>query len=137
MHHLSGDAGIERMEAAISDTRKKYFQARESGSPVGSSVTDISSPITASIPTSRSSFGTLGKSNKVVEDTQRSNHVARRLFWDGGDLNEVGPRVQSHSSGVRMDLENELIVNESVHGEQLVLDESIDFADNQNSMKVG
>lgn len=138
MLHLSGDAGIARMETAISETRSKYFQARENGSPVGSPFTDISSPITASIPTSHSSLGTLEKRSSMDANTERTNHVARRLFADEDNLSKVGSHKQLCASGVRMDLENELIVNESVHGEQLVLDESISFAvDNQNTMEVG
>ncbi|KAL3515661.1 hypothetical protein ACH5RR_022563 [Cinchona calisaya] len=135
VHHLSGDAGIARMETAISETRTKYFQARENGSPVGSPFTDISSPITGIMPTSHSTVGTSEKGNSVNASTQRPNHVARRLFMDE-DLNKVGTHRQFLSSGARMDFENELIVNESVHGEKLVLDESNSSAeDNQNSME--
>ena len=36
VQHLSGDAGIERMECALYETRSKYFQAKESGSPMPS-----------------------------------------------------------------------------------------------------
>ncbi|CDO97570.1 unnamed protein product [Coffea canephora] len=136
VHHLSGDAGIKRMETAISETRTKYFQARENGSPVGSPFTDVSSPITASIPTSHPSLGTSEKSSTMNGNTQRPNNVARRLFGDKDNLSEVGADRQSHTSGVKMDLENDLIVNESVHGEQLVHDENISFADgSQNSME--
>lgn len=123
MRHLSGDAGIARMEAAISDTRTKYFQALENGSPVGSPVVQITSPISASIPTSQSN-----------ENTRRPNHVARRLFRDEANISGGGPQ---NSSGVWTELENELIVNESVHGQQLVLDEGINFEDkSQSSAKV-
>lgn len=136
VHHLSGDAGIKRMETAISETRTKYFHARENGSSVGSPFTDISYPITAGIPTSHSSLGTSEKSSSMNGNTQKPNHVARRLFRDEDNLNKVGADRQPHTSGVKMDLENELIVNESVHGEQLVLDESISFADgDQNSVE--
>lgn len=82
------------MEAAISDTRTKYFQALENGSPVGSPVVPITSPISASIPTSQSN-----------ENTRRPNHVARRLFRDEANISGVGPQT---SSGVWTELENEL-----------------------------
>ncbi|CAI9103818.1 OLC1v1002390C1 [Oldenlandia corymbosa var. corymbosa] len=126
VHNLSGDAGIARMEAAISDTRAKYFQALENGSPVGSSIAQITSPISASIPTPHPRVESVGKSNGLTENAQKPN-VARRLFGDEGD---------SNGSGMWKDLENELIVNESVHGEQLVHDENINFGDKiQSSAK--
>jgi hypothetical protein len=44
VQHLSGDAGIERMEIALSETRSRYFQAKENGSPVGSPIIHFLSP---------------------------------------------------------------------------------------------
>ncbi|EEF44550.1 hypothetical protein RCOM_1177000 [Ricinus communis] len=41
IQHLSGDAGIERMEYILIETRSKYFQAKENGSPRGSPVANI------------------------------------------------------------------------------------------------
>ncbi|KAI3966806.1 hypothetical protein MKW92_053656 [Papaver armeniacum] len=44
VQHLSGDAGIKRMESALSDTRSRFFEAKENGSPMDTPVAHILSP---------------------------------------------------------------------------------------------
>ncbi|VFQ88874.1 unnamed protein product [Cuscuta campestris] len=117
VHNLSGGAGIERMENALSETRQKYFQAIESGS-------------LASQSPSSSSVG------KTVEDSQfseagslTSSRVVRSLFKDEPD--SKGSSVYARS-GKGLDFENELIVNECVHGHHL------EFADTpRNVLEAG
>ncbi|KAJ6348438.1 hypothetical protein OIU76_004827 [Salix suchowensis] len=60
VQHLSGDAGIERMEIALSETRSRYFQAKENGSPVGSPIIHFLSP---SMPPSSSVTGSANRNN--------------------------------------------------------------------------
>ncbi|KAD6795456.1 hypothetical protein E3N88_06352 [Mikania micrantha] len=118
--HLSGDAGIERMKNALSDTRITYFNAMENGSPVGSQIPHIqpSSSLLA-IPTADSH-----RRNKSEEPSR----VVRALFKDDDSqplVKEVGSSVASRSSpenqlnhyGEMINMENELIVNEFVHGQ--------------------
>ncbi|CAH9116725.1 unnamed protein product [Cuscuta epithymum] len=113
VHNLSGDAGIERMENALSETRRKYFQDRESEFPA-------SSP-------SPSYVGTTVEKKNFAEgndDSLRPSHVVRSLFRD-----EPEPKISSvsslstkglrYSGGEGPDFENELIVNECVHGQHL------------------
>jgi hypothetical protein len=45
VQHLSGDAGIERMNSALSDMRSKFFEAKENGSPVATPVANVSTPL--------------------------------------------------------------------------------------------
>lgn len=119
VHHLSGNAGIERMESALSDTRLKYFQSRENGSPLGSPISHISAPLPASIPATRSP---VDERSNLVKVTHKSSNVARKLFQGESNLGDLGPSGPMTSSDKRMELENELIVNESLHGGLIVLD---------------
>ncbi|CAI9764550.1 unnamed protein product [Fraxinus pennsylvanica] len=129
--HLSGDAGIERMESALSDTRMKFFEARENGRPISPLSTLILSPNTASPP----SLGSSDETNDLAENTQTRSPVVRSLF-----RNEVNPKeVSSPSSSSippqysseKLDLENVRIVNECVHGVNLA------FVDTSNSADEG
>nr|XP_051217438.1 uncharacterized protein LOC127334925 isoform X3 [Lolium perenne] len=45
VQHLSGDAGIERMNSALSDMRSKFFEANENGSPLATPVANVSTPL--------------------------------------------------------------------------------------------
>jgi hypothetical protein len=45
VQHLSGDAGLERMNSALSDTRSKFFEAKENGSPLTAPVANVSTPL--------------------------------------------------------------------------------------------
>ncbi|XP_076887685.1 uncharacterized protein LOC143537905 [Bidens hawaiensis] len=102
--HLSGDAGIERMKNALSDTRITYFSAMENGSPVGSQIPHIQSSSLLATPNADSD-----KRNKEPK------RVVRALFKD----DDPKPMVAaSNPSGEIVSMENELIVNEFVHGQQ-------------------
>ncbi|KAG8364073.1 hypothetical protein BUALT_Bualt19G0088100 [Buddleja alternifolia] len=125
--HLSGDAGIERMENALADTRMKFFNARENGSPITPFTTLMLSPS----PASSSSFDSLDKASNLTVGSAKQNSVVRSLFRD-----EVNPKGVSFSvsndgisqfSGGSLDMENVRIVNEYVHGERLA------FADSTSS----
>jgi hypothetical protein len=98
--HLSGDAGIVRMDSALSDTRIKYFEAKENGSPVGSPLNHILSVNYTS--------SSIQKPNKVVRTLFNDIHVPHQGF---GSLN---------GQDLDMDLENELIVNEVLHEQGLI-----------------
>uniref|UniRef100_A0A5B7BA90 T-complex protein 11 n=1 Tax=Davidia involucrata TaxID=16924 RepID=A0A5B7BA90_DAVIN len=145
VRHLSGDAGIERMEYALSDTRMKYFQARENGSPVGSPITHIFSPSLPSSPSQLSSVASSDKRSDVIERSERPSRVVRSLFRDDASFTpkEVGsstPRGsfdgQLHYSGETMAMENELIVNEVVHEQRHAFADSFNVSEEDpNSIK--
>ncbi|CAA2975206.1 Hypothetical predicted protein [Olea europaea subsp. europaea] len=127
--HLSGDAGIERMENAISDTRMKFFEARENGRPINPLSTLALSPNTDSPPP----LDSLKKTNDLTENTRKQSPVVRSLF-----SNEVYPKGVSSStsssspyqySSEKLDMENVRIVNECVHGENLKFIDSHNSAD--------
>ncbi|KAJ0513942.1 putative T-complex 11 protein [Helianthus annuus] len=100
--HLSGDAGIERMKNALSDARITYFNAMENGSPVSSHIPHIP-PSSSSLATSTADSD---KRNRTEEPSRR---VVRALFKD----DDSKPMVKDEM----ISMENELIVNEFVHGQ--------------------
>lgn len=124
--HLSGDAGIERMENALSDTRMKFFEARENGNPITPLTTLILSPS----PASSSSLGSSDKASNLTVASRKQSAVVRSLFRDEVDDKEVSSSVLNHRispfSKGSLDMENARIVNEYVHGEHLA------FADSSN-----
>ncbi|XP_041990911.1 uncharacterized protein LOC121741982 isoform X1 [Salvia splendens] len=125
VQHLSGDAGIERMETAISDTRTKFFEARENQSPISPPTPIMLSPGPAS-SSSRDKAG-----NFVVAPCKESS-VVRSLFKDDVDAVEAGSSLLKHrtssSSRGSLDMENARIVNEYVHGAHLAFTDNFSDA---------
>ncbi|KAJ0644932.1 putative T-complex 11 protein [Helianthus annuus] len=117
VRHLSGDEGIERMRNALSDTRTTYFKAVENGNSVGSPVVRI--------PPSSSLLVTPTADSDKKNKSEEASRVVRALFKDD-DSKVVGssaassrsPESQLNHSGEIVSMENELIVNEFVHGQQ-------------------
>ncbi|KAJ0972842.1 hypothetical protein J5N97_020801 [Dioscorea zingiberensis] len=109
--HLSGDAGIERMECALTDTRSKFFKAKENGSPSAANVAIISSP--SSLTTSES---------VVEKSSPKSKRVVRSLFNSTSVTPKVAADVQSVDAELSCPLrkqsptDNEVLVNEIIHG---------------------
>lgn len=143
VHHLSGDAGIERMNSALSETRSKYFLAKENGSPSGSQITHFISP---SPPSSSGGplFATSDKKRNMVESKERPIRVVRSLFRE--DDTPKGPRSsapitildeQLGSSIEKLATENELIVNEFLHKQHEGFTDIFNLNDeDQNGVKV-
>ncbi|XP_051144598.1 uncharacterized protein LOC127260738 [Andrographis paniculata] len=111
--HLSGDAGIERMENALHDTRTKHLNAKENGSPNTPSSN-------TSIPASSTSVRSSDKTNSLTLGSEKRSSVVRSLFKDDASTKEVTSPKLTHMDNVK-------IVNEYVHGEQLA------FADSSSS----
>ncbi|XP_050209496.1 uncharacterized protein LOC126660190 [Mercurialis annua] len=122
IHHLSGGAGIERMECALAETRSKYFHAQKNGSPTGSPVTHILSHSASSSPAAPP-VDSPGDRDDMIEGTERSSRVVRSLFKDVALANEEVSSSATDSSHLdtqmgpagRLITENELIVNEFLH----------------------
>ncbi|KAJ4824148.1 hypothetical protein Tsubulata_033615 [Turnera subulata] len=121
IQHLCGEAGIERMEHALSETRSKYYDSKENGSPVGSPVMNVLHP-NATSSSSGASLATSGGATSTAEGVERPSRVVRSLFKD----NSSAPKAfgssssnQSHSmlgtSDEKVGTENEQIVNEFLH----------------------
>lgn len=138
--NISGDAGIERMDNAISETRNKYFEAKENGSPVGSPIMHSVSPSSTALASASSSLGGSAKGENLLEvSDQKPNRVVRSLFSDELHPNagsSANNSMQSSPIDEGLEMENELIVNESLHGQHLEFAESTKVADKyDNSIK--
>ncbi|XP_021285798.1 uncharacterized protein LOC110417668 [Herrania umbratica] len=140
VQHLSGDAGIQRMECALSQTRAKFFQAKESGSPMGSPITPFLSPNTHGSPSSSA------RMDNRSDLSQMPNRVVRSLFKENGTSpsKNSGSSVpsSSHSDaqlGTSIEkqrvTENELIVHEFLHEQQGFVDSFSVTDQDQNGIK--
>ncbi|POO04205.1 T-complex [Trema orientale] len=142
VQHLSGDAGIERMECALSEARSKYFLAKENGNPSGPQITHFISPSpsssTASLSVARSD-----KRSHVVENIAQPSRVVRSLFREDNSpegSSSSAPRTivdgQLGSSVAKLVMENELIVNEFLHKQQDAFTDIFNLTDeDQNGVK--
>ncbi|KAL7082378.1 hypothetical protein ACP275_14G095200 [Erythranthe tilingii] len=132
--HLGGISGLQRMENALSDTRKKFFEAAEKRSPI----TPLTPIMLSPSSTSSSSLVTSDKASNSTA-SQKQSSVVRSLFKDEVDTKEISPSLLSHSnsqiSRESLDIENVRIVNEYVHGARLAFaDSSSPAADHQSDV---
>ncbi|EEF31715.1 conserved hypothetical protein [Ricinus communis] len=145
IQHLSGDAGIERMEYVLIETRSKYFQAKKNGSPTGSPVAHILSPSTSSSPAALPPVGSLSDGSHVTEDIEKPSRVVRSLFRENVASSSKGVSSPAAINGSHYDgqmgasverqiTENELIINEFLHEQHLSFVDSFN-ADEENSIK--
>ncbi|XP_023740128.1 uncharacterized protein LOC111888231 [Lactuca sativa] len=99
--HLSGEAGINRLENALSNTRKKYFQSKEKTSPIQSTLKDLDSNVPSSsdlvnqndeipIPRMENVFivneflhGQHYDSLTMTDENQKVRKTMEKAFWDG------------------------------------------------------
>lgn len=141
VQHLSGNAGIERMECALSETRSKYFQAKENGSPL---VHFISPSIPSS--TANPSIVSSDERSKSVENIERPSRVVRSLFKEddtppsiglGSSTSRTNLDNELGSSVEKLVSENELIVNEFLHEQRHAFADIFKLTkEDQNSVKV-
>ncbi|XP_042483038.1 uncharacterized protein LOC122063393 [Macadamia integrifolia] len=139
VQHLSGDAGIKRMESALSDTRSRFFEAKENGSPLTPQIAHIS----PNLPGSSVSAGSAGHSSVGVSDesskpVEGRSHVVRSLFKNDAspptkDVNAAPSRSNmdglSASSTENFILENERLVNEIIHEHRYAFADTLNVSD--------
>ncbi|RID46629.1 hypothetical protein BRARA_I03276 [Brassica rapa] len=106
VRHLSGNAGVERMESALSETRSKYFEAKENGSPMAHQLACFFSPNSTSSPVQ-----SVASSSKDSVGVGGSKRVVRSLFKDDTSPSS-GP---SNGTVDEVSKQNEVIVNELLH----------------------
>ncbi|KAL5215428.1 hypothetical protein ABZP36_006829 [Zizania latifolia] len=104
VQHLSGDAGIERMNFALSDTRSKFFEAKDKGSLLATPVANISSPLSIKSSGQVPSPEIKENSKTVVE---LSSPTVQSL--------SAGSSASSSTSPVKLPTDNEQMVNEMLH----------------------
>nr|KYP63183.1 T-complex protein 11-like protein 1 [Cajanus cajan] len=140
VQHLSGDAGIERMESALSETRSRYFGVKKDGSPVRSAMTP-------SMPASPNPLSTAASSNErniSDEGNHRESRVVRSLFKETntspGESSFSAARTSSDSqlgtSSDKLLAENEVLVNEFLHEQHHSVTDGFGVSDHiQNSIE--
>lgn len=113
---MSGDAGLERMESALSDTRSKFFESKEknTSSPIALIPSPSDSDPSPSVQNSISSCDASLKKN------MSSRHVARSLFGSSKESVAAVEGVTGNSGVLRAEseklpTENEILVNEILH----------------------
>lgn len=100
------------MESALLETRSKYFEAKENGSPMAHQLACFFSPSPASSPVqSVSGSSSRSKDSIGVEGSKRVN---RSLFRDDTPPSS-GPSRVSNGTMDEVSKENELMVNEFLH----------------------
>ncbi|OVA10934.1 T-complex 11 [Macleaya cordata] len=123
VHHLSGYAGIQRMERALFDTRSRFFKAKENKSALVSQVAYMSSATPPSSSAVPSSVSVSDEGRIPVDAGERPSDVVCSLFKaDASSPKEVGSSTLFSSDGGELGsslgekvTENEMLVNEIVH----------------------
>ncbi|CAJ1963694.1 unnamed protein product [Sphenostylis stenocarpa] len=141
VQHLSGDAGIERMESALSETRSRYFGLKDDGSPVRS-------PMIPSVPVSPTPHCTAASSSERNISDEGSDHRTRRVVRSLFKETNTSPggssfsalRTSSNSqlgtSSEKLLAENEVLVNEFLHEHHYSVTDVFDVSDHiQNSIE--
>jgi hypothetical protein len=119
IQHLGGEAGIERMESALSETRSKFFQEKEGRSSIATTTANIASPSLACSP-GQSTVSEIRENSDM--DAEKTNQVVKSLFGSSSspsDSSKGGKLMSSTLSNAvpeKMPTENEQIVNEILHG---------------------
>lgn len=138
--HLSGDAGIERMESALSETRSRSSRVKDSGSPMGFPMTQYLTPS----PTPLSTVASPSERN-ISNKSNKTSRVVRSLFKES----DTSPIESSFSSPItssntqlsttseKFVAPNEVLVNEFLHEHHRSFADGFDVSDHiQNSVEV-
>ncbi|WJX21890.1 hypothetical protein P8452_11258 [Trifolium repens] len=137
--HLSGDAGIERMESALSETRSRYARVKDSRSPVGFPTTQYMSPSPTPLSTVASS-----SDRNISNKSNKTSRVVRSLFKE----TDTSPVESSFSSPItssntqlsttteKFVAPNDVLVNEFLHEHHRSFADGFDVSDHiQNSIE--
>ncbi|XP_020107600.1 uncharacterized protein LOC109723579 isoform X2 [Ananas comosus] len=126
VQYLSGIAGIERMECALSDTRSKFFEAKESGSPLATPIAHISS--TSVSNSADQSSASLSKEHYSANN-EKPKSVVRSLFGSSSSPPKNNTKLKlddPYTIGNQEPKENEVLVNEILHGNHGAFANSLD-----------
>ncbi|CAL0334325.1 unnamed protein product [Lupinus luteus] len=162
VQHLSGDAGIERMESALSETRARYFRVGDNNegsvrSPMTQSMLPTTPLMTQSMlpttplmtqsvsptPTPLPTITSLSERNILDESNHKPNRVVRSLFKEtttspGGcslSVSRTSSDSQLTSSSEKMVTDNEVLVNEFLHEHHRSLSDGFDVDQIQSSIE--
>ncbi|XP_062223085.1 uncharacterized protein LOC133921971 [Phragmites australis] len=131
IRHLGGEAGIERMESALSETRSKFIEAKDNGSPVATTVSNVASP-SVTCSSGESILSEIRENSNM--DAEKTSQIIKSMFGASSSPSESsnGSKTVSStpSSAVpeKMPTENEQMVNEILH------DIHVSFAGNSDNI---
>jgi len=113
IQHLGSEAGIGRIESALSETRSKFFQAKENRSSVATTANVASPSVTCSSGQSNVSE----TEENCNMDAEKTSRVVKSLFGasSSGYESSKGGKLMSNAAPEKMPTENEQIVNEILH----------------------
>uniref|UniRef100_A0A0D9W596 T-complex protein 11 n=1 Tax=Leersia perrieri TaxID=77586 RepID=A0A0D9W596_9ORYZ len=104
VQHLSGNAGIERMDSALSDTRLKFFEAKENGNQLATPVANISTPLSI-------------KASGQVPPPENKGGFNSTMEGSSSTAQSLSGASSSSSFLMKVPTENEQMVNEMLHEE--------------------
>ncbi|KAK7247305.1 hypothetical protein RIF29_42186 [Crotalaria pallida] len=123
VQQLSGDAGIERMECALSETQSKCYRVNQSRNPS----TSLSTLPSATNESPISTVASSSERNISDDSSQKTSQVVHSPFKEintplPAGSSSSGPRTSSDSlmasSYDKLVTENEVLVNEFLHEHQ-------------------
>jgi hypothetical protein len=114
IQYLGGEAGIGRMESALSETRSKFFQAKENRSSIATTVANVTSP-SVTCSSGQSNVSETGENSNM--DAEKTSRIVKSLFGASSSRYESskGGKLMSNAAPEKMPTENEQIVNEILH----------------------
>lgn len=139
VQNLSGSVGLEQMECALSDVHSRFFEAKEAGNSVASSVPHISTSVLPG-SSNNSILGEMGNSSESTESSCNFDHVLFKKHLSS-PRNEVvlSTPLRSNMDGYEAIsvTENELLANEIAHVNGHSFADAFEVSDNdQSSIKV-
>lgn len=141
IQNLSGNAGVQHLELALSNIRSGTLEAKESGSPLASPAANVSTP---QQPAS-SSAGLSSEITDMAKRSKSSSHTSdsfvKRISSANENVNHFNSDVESIANHMGSDItiisENELLVNEIVHERSRGFSDIFDVGgEEQSSLKV-
>uniref|UniRef100_A0A0E0CLZ1 T-complex protein 11 n=1 Tax=Oryza meridionalis TaxID=40149 RepID=A0A0E0CLZ1_9ORYZ len=118
VQHLGGEAGIERMEVALSEARTQFFEAKGNRSPLATTIKNVA----ATYSSGESPISDM-KENSNTNDKRPSQAVQSlfRVPSSPSESNTAGitmsnPMTVSSTLPEKRTTENEQMVNEILHG---------------------
>lgn len=118
IQHLGGEAGTERLESALYETRSKFFQARENRISIATAVANAASP-SVTCSSGQSDVSETRENSNL--NAGKTSQVVKSLFGASSSPFESrqGLKLMSGASSSavpeKMPTENEQIVNEILH----------------------
>lgn len=132
--HLSGDAGIERMESALSETRSRSLRVKDSGSPMTSQTPSPTPLSTVASPSERNISNKSNKTSRVVRSLFKESDTSPIESSFSSPITSSNTQLSTTSE--KFVAPNEVLVNEFLHEHHRSFADGFDVSDHiQNSVE--